>query len=101
MICPKCHSRVAEGATECSCGFKGAAPVPPPPPAPRQPSSGIGGGRAIALALFGALAVVGVLMTVLSHDSAVQRGGGHYRIYTGAIAGGVIGMFRVLFSGKA
>jgi hypothetical protein len=40
----------------------------------------------------------GALLTVASHNEAVNRGGGRYRIFTGLIACGAIGMFRVLSS---
>src|SRR6188472_2411175 len=103
MLCPKCYTSLPNGETRCPCGFTGAPPPPPEsppaPPTPRQAENSARLGRILGLLLCGGVMAAGVLMTIASHDQAVNRGGGRYRIFTGLIAFGAIGMFRLL-SGK-
>ena len=102
MLCPKCYSKVSPGQTQCACGFAGTAPPPEVPPVPKsqQADNSARLGRVFGLLVCGAMMAAGVLMTVASHDQAVNRGGGRYKIFTGLIACGAIGMFRVIASEK-
>lgn len=60
-----------------------------------EESNPVGGGVNIKRMLFGAaLCGGGVILSVLGHDAAVARGGGHYTVYTGAIIWGIILFFR-------
>ena len=100
MICPKCYSKVPAGATQCGCGFQGAEPTPEPPPVvtKQQAENADRHRRILGLLVCGGIMAAGILLTIASHDAAVERGGGRYRIFTGLIACGGIGMFRVLSS---
>ena len=110
MICPHCYAQVPAGATQCQCGFVPTATAtnrpmmgestPEVPPVPSGTSGGGGGGRIAALIISGAMLIGGIVLTVASHDMAASSGRGRYRVFTGLIIFGAIGLFRTLFSGK-
>ena len=104
MICPRCYSKVADGASQCSCGFAGAAPPPSVlPPVPRESrftpadgGSGDGAGAAGGKILVGLLFLVGgIAITVLTYQSAASSPhGGRYIIAHGPIIFGAVQLLR-------
>jgi hypothetical protein len=106
MICPRCYSKVADGASKCSCGFSGAAP--PPSALPRVSSEagsapsgapadgGSGNSAAGGKILVGLLFLVGgIAVTVLTYQSAASSPrGGEYIIAHGPIVFGLLQLFR-------
>ena len=95
--CPKCNSPFWDGTSRCVCGHDPAVNAGPPSMSVHEPcepvvsdDTGGGGGRQMLIGLV--ICALGIVLTVLSHNSA--KPGGHYTVFYGAIVCGAINFVR-------
>ena len=94
--CPNCKLISPGSAETCDCGYSFKSGELGDVPAGRErPGGKVGNG--MGQILFGvALIIIGIGVTVVTHDSATRNGGGTYIVAYGPILAGVIGVIRGL-----